>query len=102
MDNWPEISDDLFISHYAKLAPRCTNAHIFTHNHFSVLHINARSLQNKMSQFELLYFYPKLILSFNVSPYLRLGLTGTVFYERLLLNAIIYFLLLEFAKTVVD
>ena len=54
MDNGPEISDDLFISHYAKLAPRCTKTHIFTQNHFSVLHINAQSLQNKMSQFELL------------------------------------------------
>ena len=53
MDNGPEISDDLFISHYAKLAPS-TKTHIFTQNHFSVLHINAQSLQNKMSQFELL------------------------------------------------
>ena len=53
MDDRPEITDDLFVSHAANLAPNDVNTHIFSTNNFFVLHVNAQSLQNKMSQFEL-------------------------------------------------
>ena len=48
------INEDWFITHSAKLLPNQVSCDIVSKNDLSILHLNARSLNFKMGQLELL------------------------------------------------